>query len=507
MRKLCNSKHMMCRCACQCACLRSGQFVDLHMFPLPAVIPGPRTQTRKLMSTPCVSHQMSRQDLGTKSVPRRLVQKHWQKQQLQRLVEVTSTEPQLVAYSTITSDVDSNREEDKHGHTVDHKFEAENLYLLAVDNNLGENVTNVKELDKVITDSFKCSPEHNEVLNIPGETISVRELDKVISDKFKCSTEDLERELEDMKDMLICTDEEMIELVTRFPRLRDLEVLKFVKDNISVLLETSTSVLETRALKSLLSSQGCLLQIEPSELKCLLEELTQELRKKYKSSTFRYGGYMKPIRTHVEKGLKGEDMDNVKFLSQLLNINYEVTVKITSGFVLGLIRNKFTAVSLKEKVDFLLSEGITSEDIACNLYLLTMKMKFLDATIAEMKATIGEVSLQILKSKYKEKSNRRYRSSVSKIPILLDCSRKDFSALQRKYLNSVRTSNAIKVIEYLMKIGVYKDEIVKNPYILGYSLETVQKALEANIESCDTCTETGQRKLLNLTVYHLEFEK
>lgn len=313
-----------------------------------------------------------------------------------------------------------------------------------------------------------------------------------------------EEELREIKEMLRCQDENLLELVNLYPRLKDIELVKQVKGNAKVLLDRGFR--KDWIVSRLLSSQGLFLQISPSELSAFFQELERQGKKVEKYGLKTYRGWYADLRRHISIRLKGQtDEGNLKYLAKLLNVKYEVILRLNGARTLDVIDNKINACLLKEKVDYLLSEGILPEEIGYNMDLLLMHMKFLGTHISEMKATVGEVSIPTLKSFYLKAEGLRNLPPHSKIYPILGCSHNDFSGLQKKFLNHMNQTNAVNVALYLLDKGIDRHEIIRNPYLLGYNMDKVRDCFKQRIKSYDASTPERQRKLLNLVVYHLEY--
>lgn len=350
--------------------------------------------------------------------------------------------------------------------------------------------------------------EYTDTEEVPGENENMLEYHHTgfhgDSDHFHGEfSADWEEVFKDIKEMLNCSDEKLVELIIKYPRLKDIQLLKQVRCNIGILLDKG--VLKKQVVK-LLSSNGILLQICPPELSDFFQSFESNGKKLEKHCGQSYKDLYDDLKLYIVTLLRGHTgEENVKVLAALLDVEYDVIVKLNSAAELNVIRHKVSIILLKEKVDFLIYEGLTPNDIGYNMELLVMSMKFLGSAVSEMKATLQEISIPTLKSLYHKRVGLRDLPPQSKVPLILDCCHEDFTKMQRAFLNNANQTNVISVALYLLDQGIDKYELKINPYVLGHKLEKVKESFEKQIRSCDTSSAEGQRKLLNLVVYDLEY--
>lgn len=347
---------------------------------------------------------------------------------------------------------------------------------------------------------FDHLTSRSQVLNVAEESGALMTDDCIVNTNSDDSVyqENVFQNLQLLQSRLSCSDEKLASLVKKHPYLCNLEVLENIIEKVNVLLQYPfKKKLVYVKLKTLCN---CLIYIDSHELSAILDKNLKKLKSRENK---RLNFSSKEIQKYVGNKLAGEKIDNISYISELLNVQKKDLLKVTNNALKNFINGKYRPYVLKSKIDFLIWEGLTGTEIAVNLKVLTIPAHTLSARLMDMKATLGKISISVLCKKKSFHSHKR--RNENKIHRLFGRSRKDLSRTAKNFLDDIETSTAYDILDMLVGLGISKEEIQKNVYIFGHKPENVTKAFQANIGQVDITTSEGQRMLLNLMIYDLEY--
>ncbi|KAL4223456.1 hypothetical protein ACF0H5_016927 [Mactra antiquata] len=301
--------------------------------------------------------------------------------------------------------------------------------------------------------------------------------------------------LKDLQKLLDCSNEQLDSLINRYPYLGCLEVIENINEIVKVLVSYAYSKTQYNILLSLFN---CLICFNACEIKTLLDNHQAKSRKK---KTFNISKVIKSNAT--EKLTKGEQ-NRMKFISEKLNMDLDVLLSFTDVESQKTL-NRFHPCYISCRIDYLLWEGMTRTEIALNLKLLKHSSEQLSKKIIDMKANLGKISINVLLNGISSQPKLKNRRKLNRIYKVLNCSRKDFSGVEKAFMDKKDEAEVFDSLQCLLELGFSKTEIRKNVYILGHRPEFIKHAFETNKDQVDMTVLEGQRLLLNLIVYDLEY--
>lgn len=393
---------------------------------------------------------------------------------------------------------------------VDDAFETSAAEILACDNtgidmNLyrygsAESLENVK--NEIVPDEvLECNKMETWSENYMVEHLKNCETVE-LSDEY-------EKEFNDIKEISLCEDSYLMDVIGNIPRMRELDMIRKVKTSLNLVQSKGVCFKDGEVLKKkkrMISLFMCFLQTEPDQLRQLLSNADfDNLKSKSYKKLSKELAFISYLRKQVEMKLMGTNQDRLSFLLWLLGLKSSQADVISLSIATKI--PKISAIHLKEKVDYLNWQGITNEVIKSNIFMLLIPLKNLDEQIVEIKSTLGETSIQIIRSRYysRKRQTKHMKLPQSKVFDQLGTPSKEFTDLQRACICKADDVSAISVLDFLLSVGIKKSDIVKNPYILGYDLEKVKICFEKYVKLCNTEKASECRKLLNLVVYDLEY--
>lgn len=305
----------------------------------------------------------------------------------------------------------------------------------------------------------------------------------------------LTKDQKHLQTILHCSDSDIKTMYKNLPRMKHNFIYQRVLKNVNFLQKCGYS---QDYVNYFLKRHGSyLVQCDSTIFEQILKlENTNKIKSKY-AEKGQFPPYM--LCKLIEYRVFGV-IDCLEFSSRMLGTDKETLVRYCGKNIT--VFSKRNIVHLKEKFDYLISEGFSTNDILQHFYVLRYPFDQIEEALHIVKQ-FGDVQLSLLLGLLIHKIPKDYKPKSSMFfAELLKCRKDLLSKRQIKYLRSINIREACYVIQLLKENGFTEDDIRSSYTILGQKPSDVKDCLRK--VDISTSNHLDKQKVLNLILYELE---
>lgn len=325
------------------------------------------------------------------------------------------------------------------------------------------------------------------------------EKEKELNDNARMVLETIRKsnkKLEMFQQVLSYSDTELLNVIKKVPRLKFKHCTQKAVTNCKILLQNGYDRKYIKSLFKWRTSSAILLQVEPEDFRIILKDKIPSGNVLTKRQLCHF----------VERRIMASEEDHFSFLSKALHCSKDTLLSSTNKQDQYFIAQRSCPSLLKEKVDYLVAEGISLQDIANYVAILRYSLHAIQETICRIQVEYGELNIKFLKSLLLNKNTCPKPNRNSLLMTHLGIASRDIlSPTQRHFIGQMNAVLALETLQYLQESGFSQTDIRQCIYILRHPMKDIGNALKKAKKLKHVKVQDDKSKLINATLYLIEF--